>query len=77
VDKKIDKLAAALLLSIHLARAVPGEPTTAVIQHYLDVLPGDPAAEPIIRELPERAADRSRLCVPRPALGLPAVGACP
>jgi RNA polymerase sigma-70 factor (ECF subfamily) len=38
------------------------EPTTAVIQRYLDALPGDPAAaEPIIRELLERAAGRLRL----------------
>jgi RNA polymerase sigma-70 factor (ECF subfamily) len=37
------------------------EPTTAVIQRYLDALPGDQAAEPIIRELLERAAGRLRL----------------
>jgi RNA polymerase sigma-70 factor (ECF subfamily) len=37
------------------------EPTTAVIQRYLDALPGDPAAEPIIRELLERAVGRLRL----------------
>ena len=37
------------------------EPTTAVIQRYLDALPGDSAAEPIIRELLERAAGRLRL----------------
>jgi RNA polymerase sigma-70 factor (ECF subfamily) len=37
------------------------EPTTAVIQRYLDALPGDTAADPIIRELLERAADRLRL----------------
>jgi hypothetical protein len=29
------------------------EPTTAVIQRYLDALPDDTAAEPIIRELLE------------------------
>jgi RNA polymerase sigma factor (sigma-70 family) len=40
---------------------VPDELTTAVIQHYLDALPGDPAAESIIRELLERAAGRLRL----------------
>jgi RNA polymerase sigma-70 factor (ECF subfamily) len=38
------------------------EPTTAVIQRYLDDLPGDSAAEPIIRELLERAAGRLLLC---------------
>jgi len=27
------------------------EPTTAVIQRYLDALPGDQAADPIIRDL--------------------------
>jgi RNA polymerase sigma-70 factor (ECF subfamily) len=37
------------------------EPTTAVIQRYLDALPGDPAAEPVIRELLERAVRRLRL----------------
>src|SRR5262245_1929140 len=37
------------------------EPTTAVIQRYLDALPGDPAAERIIRDLLERAAGRLRL----------------
>jgi len=40
------------------------EPTTAVIQRYLDALPGDAAAEPAVRELLERAASRLRLmCV--------------
>src|SRR5262245_23972384 len=37
------------------------EPTTVVIQRYLDALPGDAAAEPLIRELLERAAGRLRL----------------
>jgi RNA polymerase sigma-70 factor (ECF subfamily) len=37
------------------------EPTTVIIQRYLDALPGDPAAEPLIRELLERAAGRLRL----------------
>ena len=37
------------------------EPTTVIIQRYLDALPGDSAAEPIIRELLERAAGRLRL----------------
>ncbi len=37
------------------------EPTTVIIQRYLDALPGDTAAEPIIRELLERAAGRLRL----------------
>jgi RNA polymerase sigma-70 factor (ECF subfamily) len=40
---------------------VPDENTTAVIQGYLDALPGDAAAEPIIRELLERAVGRLRL----------------
>jgi RNA polymerase sigma-70 factor (ECF subfamily) len=41
------------------------EPTTTVIiQRYLDALPGDTTAEPIIRELLERAVGRLRqLCV--------------
>src|SRR5262245_23275480 len=37
------------------------EPTTTVIQRYLDAVPGDTAAEPIIRELLEGAAGRLRL----------------
>jgi RNA polymerase sigma-70 factor (ECF subfamily) len=40
---------------------VHDEPTTAVIQRYLEALPGDAAAEPIIRELLERAVGRLRL----------------
>src|SRR5262245_45070487 len=36
-------------------------PTTVIIQRYLDDLPGDAAAEPIVRELMERAAGRLRL----------------
>jgi hypothetical protein len=34
---------------------VSEEPTTAVIQRYLDALPGDAAAEPVVRELLARA----------------------
>jgi RNA polymerase sigma-70 factor (ECF subfamily) len=37
------------------------EPTTVVIQRYLDALPGDKDAEPVIRELLERAVGRLRL----------------
>ena len=37
------------------------EPTTVIIQRYLDALPGDPAAEPAIRELLARAVGRLRL----------------
>src|SRR5262249_55245996 len=41
---------------------MPEEPTTAVIQRYLDaLLEEDTAAEPIIRELLERAVGRLRL----------------
>jgi hypothetical protein len=36
-------------------------PTTVIIQRYLDALPGDTAAEPIIRELLEREVGRMRL----------------
>jgi RNA polymerase sigma-70 factor (ECF subfamily) len=50
--------AAALILG---ALAMPDEPTTVVIQRYLDALPGDAAAEPMVRELLERAAGRLRL----------------
>jgi RNA polymerase sigma-70 factor (ECF subfamily) len=41
--------------------AMNEEPTTAIIQRYLDALPGDSAAELPIRELLERAVDRLRL----------------
>src|SRR5262245_16573955 len=37
------------------------EPTTAVIQRYLDALPGDESDEPAVRELLERAVGRLRL----------------
>jgi RNA polymerase sigma-70 factor (ECF subfamily) len=40
---------------------MPDEPTTVIVQRYLDALPGDAAAEPIVRELLERAAGRLRL----------------
>jgi RNA polymerase sigma-70 factor (ECF subfamily) len=41
--------------------AMHEEPTTVIIQRYLDALPGDAAAEPIVRELLERAVGRLRL----------------
>src|SRR5215469_14755940 len=37
---------------------VSEEPTTAVVQRYLDALTGDTPAEPIVRELLGRAAYR-------------------
>jgi RNA polymerase sigma-70 factor (ECF subfamily) len=37
------------------------EPTTVIIQRYLDALPGDPAIERTVRELLERAVGRLRL----------------
>jgi RNA polymerase sigma-70 factor (ECF subfamily) len=37
------------------------KPTTAIIQRYLDALPGDSAAEPIVQELLERSVGRLRL----------------
>jgi hypothetical protein len=40
---------------------MPDEPTTAVIRRYLHALPGDTAAEPIVRELLERSVGRLRL----------------
>jgi RNA polymerase sigma-70 factor (ECF subfamily) len=41
------------------------EPTTVIIQRYLEALPGDTAAEPVVRELLERAAGRLRLLCAR------------
>jgi RNA polymerase sigma-70 factor (ECF subfamily) len=40
---------------------MPEEPTTVIIQRYLDALPGDTSAEPIVRELLERAVSRLRI----------------
>jgi len=40
---------------------MPDEPTTVVIQRYLDALPGDADSETIIRELLERVVGRLRL----------------
>ena len=37
------------------------EPTTVIIQRYLDALPTETAAEPIVRELLERATGRLRV----------------
>ena len=37
------------------------EPTTVIIQRYLDALPGDTTAEPVVRKLLERAVGRLRL----------------
>jgi RNA polymerase sigma factor (sigma-70 family) len=41
------------------------EATTVIIQRYLDALPGDAAAEPLVRELLERAVGRLRLLCAR------------
>src|SRR5262249_28622255 len=60
VDNKFDKMAAQSPCSSD-ALAMNEEPTTAIIQRYLDALPGDSAAEPPIRELLERAVGRLRL----------------
>jgi RNA polymerase sigma-70 factor (ECF subfamily) len=38
--------------------AMHEEPTTIIIQRYLEALPGETAAEPIVRELLERAVGR-------------------
>jgi RNA polymerase sigma-70 factor (ECF subfamily) len=44
-----------------LAFVMPKEPTTVIIQRYLDALPEDSSAEPLIRELLERSVGRLRL----------------
>jgi RNA polymerase sigma-70 factor (ECF subfamily) len=43
------------------ARGMHDEPTTAIIQRYLDALPGDTAADRLIRALLDRAVRRLRL----------------
>jgi RNA polymerase sigma-70 factor (ECF subfamily) len=60
VDKKFDKMSVAAL-SVRVTLAMDEAPTTVIIQRYLDALPGDTAAEPIVRELLEQAAGRLRL----------------
>jgi hypothetical protein len=37
------------------------EPTTVIIQRYLDALPEEPATEPVVRELLERSVGRLRI----------------
>ena len=60
MDKKFDKMSVAAL-SVRVTLAMDEAPTTVIIQRYLDALPGDTAAEPIVRELLEQAAGRLRL----------------
>jgi RNA polymerase sigma-70 factor (ECF subfamily) len=60
VDNKFDKMAAYSPCSSD-ALAMNEEPTTVIIQRYLDALPGDAVAEPVVRELLERAVGRLRL----------------
>jgi RNA polymerase sigma-70 factor (ECF subfamily) len=44
-----------------VTRAMPDEPTTVVVQRYLDALAGDAPDEAVIRGLLERAVGRLRL----------------
>jgi len=41
--------------------AMHEDPTTVVIQRYLEALPGDTATDPVVRELLERAVGRLHL----------------
>src|SRR5262245_17866437 len=59
VDNKIAKTGRGRL--VLRVPSMDEEPTTVIIQRYLDALPGDAAAEPIVRELLERALGRLRL----------------
>jgi len=59
VVTKMDRMAG--LVSFFGALAMPEEETTVIIQRYLDALPEDTAAEPIVRDLLERAVGRLRL----------------
>jgi len=49
---------AALILGV---LAMNEEPTTVIIQRYLDALPGDAADEPFAREPPDNVIRDSRL----------------
>jgi RNA polymerase sigma-70 factor (ECF subfamily) len=60
VDNKIAKLVVAASF-FGDPPAMHEEPTTVIIQRYLDALPGDTAAEPVVRELLEQAVGRLRL----------------
>ena len=40
---------------------MPSEPTSAVVQRYLDALAADAPADPVIRDLLDRAVRRLRL----------------
>ena len=60
MDKKFDKMSVAAL-SVRVTLAMDEAPTTVIILRYLDALPGDTAAEPIVWELLEQAAGRLRL----------------
>jgi RNA polymerase sigma-70 factor (ECF subfamily) len=50
-----------MIFAFGASLAMNQEPTTAAIQHCLDALQGDAAAEPLIRDLLERAVRRLRL----------------
>jgi hypothetical protein len=40
------------------------QPTSVIIQRYLDAVPGDRVAEPVVRELLERAVGRFNVMRP-------------
>jgi hypothetical protein len=60
LDKKFDKMSVDAL-SVRVTLAMDEAPTTVIIQRYLEALPGDTAAEPVVRDLLEQAAGRLRL----------------
>jgi len=63
VDRKMHEMAvAALILGV---LAMNEEPTTVIIQRYLDALPGDAADEPFAREPPDNVIRDSRLLTHR------------
>jgi RNA polymerase sigma factor (sigma-70 family) len=55
VDSRIAAKPSCCLSAMH------DEPTTVVVQRYLDALQGDACAEPIIREVVDRAVGRLRM----------------
>ena len=60
MDNKLDRHGGSHVRSSG-ALAMDEKPTTAIIQRYLDALPGDSAAEPVVQELLERSVGRLRL----------------
>ena len=65
MDRKCGKVSVAAP-SVRVTLALDEAPTTVIIQRYLDALPRDPAAEPVVRELLNSRLDDCACYAPRP-----------